>query len=139
MGIIDLLLGGKREKDEDRMRRAAQGQSVVGNVLGSSPYMKEWGRQKRQILEDYKLKERSLRKQWRREDEDIWRSLGKMQGKYERKMGPEKGQIYYGKYEREQQRKLQWERDRALQDMEREKNEAIRNIQKNIKSFGQAA
>jgi hypothetical protein len=134
MGIISTLFGGKKN-DEDRMRRAAQGQSVVGNVLGSSPYMKEWSRQKRHVLEDYEKRERSLRKQWRHEDEDISRSLGKMQGKYERKMGPEKGQKYYGEYEREQQRKIQRERDRVLQELEREKNEDIRNIQKNIKQW----
>ncbi len=139
MGIISSIFWGKKESDEDRMKRAAQGQSVVGNVLGTSPYMREWGRQKQDIRERYEKQERSLRKQWRREDEEIGRNLEKVQGKYERKMGPEKAEKYYGQYEREHQRKIQRERDLALKEMEREKNEAIRNIQKNIQSYGDGA
>lgn len=133
--LLSLFLGEGKQKKEERMRRAAQGQSVVGNVLGSSPYMREWSKQKRQLLEQYDNKERSLRKQWRREDEDIARSLGKAQGRYERKMGPEKGAKYYGKYEQDERRQIQKERDRELLEMELEKKEAIRNIQKNIKQW----
>lgn len=135
MGIISALFGPKPKRDEEYMRRAAEGSSVVGNILGSSPYMKEWTRQKREILEQYEKRERSMRKQWFAEDQDINRGLDKVRGRYERRMGAEKGQKYYGQYEREQQRKIQRERDRALKDMEQEKNEAIRNIQKNIKQW----
>ncbi len=135
MGIISTLLGGKTKKDEDYMRRAAQGQSVVGNVLGSSPYMKEWSRQKREILEQYEKKERSMRKGWRQEDIDINRDLEKVAGRYERRMGEEKGKKYSDEHVRDKQREIQRQRDRALQDMEQEKNEAIRNIQKNIKEW----
>jgi len=136
MGILSSLFFGEgKKKKEERLQRAAQGQSVVGNVLGSSPYMKEWGRQKRDILEQYDNKERSLRKQWRREDEQIARDMSKAQGRYERKMGPEKAGKYYGAYERLQKRIVQRGRDRELLEMEQEKNEAIRNIQKNIKQW----
>jgi hypothetical protein len=97
--------------------------------------MKEWNRQKREILEQYDKKERSMRKGWRQEDININRNLEKVAGRYERKMGEEKGRKYSDEYGRDKQREIQRERDRALRDMEQEKNEAIRNIQKNIKQW----
>ena len=117
------------------MKRAAQGQGVVGNILGTSPYMKQWGREKREIMEQYDKKEISIRKQLRREDIDIARGLAKDRGRYQRKMGPEKGEKYYGEHERDEWRKIQRERDRELVIRELERNEAIRNIQKNIKQW----
>jgi len=133
--FLSLFLGEGKRKKEERMRRAAQGQSVVGNILGSSPYMKQWGREKRDILEQYDKKEISIRKQLRREDIEIARDLEKDKGRYTRKMGEEKGAKYYGEHERDEWRKIQREREREHLERELERNEAIRNIQKNIKQW----
>lgn len=133
--LASLFFGESKRKKEERMKRAAQGQSVVGNLLGSSPYMKQWGREKREILEQYDNKERSIRKQLRREDIDIHRGLEKDKGRYARKMGPEKGAKYYEEHERDEWRKIQRQRERELLERELERNDAIRNIQKNIKSW----
>lgn len=135
MGIISSLLFGPKKNDEDRLRRAAGGQSVVGNVLGTSSYMKEWNRQKREILDQYEIKERSLRKEWAREDQTINREFSKDKARYDRKMNPDKAARFYAAHKRDEQRSIQRDRDRTLLEMEQEKNEAIRNIQKNIKQW----
>lgn len=134
MGILSTLLFGKKEKDEDRMRRAAQGQSVVGSILGS-PYTSEWNRQKRDLNEQFDKRERLLRKKWRKEDEDIHRGLQKDQARYQRKMNPDKAARFYASHEREEWRDIQRKRDRELLELNQEKNDAIRNISKTIKGW----
>ena len=137
MGYISSILfgSGKKRDDPDYRKRIAQSGSIVGSILGSNPRSREWNSQKREILEQFEKRERSMRKQWRREDEDTNRELEKVQGRYERRMGAEKGAKYYGEYERDERRRIQREREQALEDLKFEKLDSIRNIQKNIKDW----
>ncbi|MEK7500120.1 MAG: hypothetical protein AAB649_05955 [Patescibacteria group bacterium] len=137
MGILSSILfgSGKKRDNPDYQKRVASGGSIVGSLLGSNPRSREWNSQKREILEQFDKKERSIQKQLRREDIDIARGLAKDRGRYQRKMGPEKGEKHYGEHERDEWRAVQRQRERERVQREIEKNEAIRNIQKNINSW----
>src|SRR3989338_6770743 len=107
MGLFSFFLGGAKKDNTERMQQAARGQSVVGNVLGGSPYMREWRKQNQEIGKQHREQEKSLRKQWRLQDKRMEHELGKAERKY--------GEDFANRKRKEIQR----ERDRALEDMEK--------------------
>lgn len=132
MSIFSLFLGGSRKSDAERMQDAAHGRAVLGDLFGSSPYMREWKRQNKEIGKQYRKQEKELRKQWRREDEHIQRQFDKEKERYERR-GASK---YYTKWEADHRRDIQRERAKILDKMELERNQQVRNIGPTIKKFG---
>lgn len=123
MGIFSFFFGGTKRDDTEHMQRAARGQSVVGNFLGSSPYMQEWRKQNKNIREQYRLQEKSLRKQWKREDEHIEYEMAKVRRKY--------GETT----EQKQRADIARSRAKMIENMEREENEQIRSIASTIKQY----
>ncbi len=137
MGIFsDILFGpSKKKKGPEELQRIAQSSSILGNLTGSSAYSREWVRQRKEIVQEAKKQERSMRKRWSKEDRHVDRYLEKTKARYERRMKPEKAEVFFGKHEREERRRLQRERDRALAEHEREKNEKIRAIARGISEW----
>lgn len=123
MGIFSFFFGGTQKDTAEHMQQAARGQSVVGNLLGSSPYMREWRKQNKEITKQYRKQEKSLRKQWKREDEHIESEMARVSRKY--------GETT----EKRQRADIQRDRARALQDLEREENEQVRSIANTIKQY----
>ena len=123
MGIFSFFFGGTKKDTTERMQKAARGQSVVGNLLGSSPYMREWRNQSKNIHEQYLKQEKSLRKQWRMQDKHIEYEMAKVRRKY--------GETT----EKRQRADIQRARANMLENMEREENEHIRNIAPTIKQY----
>lgn len=135
MSIFSFFFGGPKKDDAQRMQEAARGQSVVGNVFGSSPYMREWRSMHKEVIEQHKKQEKALRKQWRREDEHIQRSFDKEKARYARNMSEKDAARFYAKWETDHRREIQRKRDRVLEDMERKKHEQTRNIGPRIREF----
>ncbi len=137
MGIFsDILFGpSKKKKDEEELQRIAQSNSILGNLTGSSAYSREWSRQRKEVVKETKKQERSMRKQWVKEDRQVDRYLEKTKARYERRMKPDKAEFFFGKHERDERRRIQRERERALAEQEREKNEKIRAIARGIKEW----
>lgn len=138
MGLYSALFGGGRKKqDPEKMQKIARGQSVLGNLVGSSPYMEEWRRQNKENYKNYVLQEKSMRKKWAREDLEIARYQGKKRDEFNRRYAknPKDAERFFLSWKMEQDRKLQRERDNELRDMKEEKNQEQRNISKNIKQW----
>jgi len=105
------------------MEDAARARSFFGDVFGTDPYRKEWSRQRKQVLKQYKMQERSMRKGWHREDQHLEREFAKM----ERRHG--------ANFAARQRKELQRERNKALENMKYEKSDAIRGISRNIRDY----
>lgn len=135
MSIFSFFFGGSKKDDAQRMQEAARGQSVIGNLFGSSPYMQEFGRQRKEIIKQHQKQEKALRKQWRREDQHIQRSFDKEKARYARNMNEKDAARFYAKWEADHRREIQRKRDRVLEDMEREKHEHVRSIGPKIREF----
>ena len=137
MGLYSAIFGGgSKKKSPEELQKIARGQSVVGNVLGSSPYMDEWRRQNKQNSENYAQQERSMRKKWGYEDAEMNRSLQKERDRYYRKYkDPKEAEKWFSQYEAKKRREVQGERDRELRALKEEKNQQQRDIAKNIKQW----
>src|SRR5258708_3739307 len=86
MGLYSAIFGGgPKKKDPEQMQKIARGQSVLGNLTGSSPFMREVTSQKKDVNKDYKYREISMRKQWAREDQEIARYQAKKRDEFYRR------------------------------------------------------
>lgn len=137
MGLFSAVFGGgSKKKNPEDMQKIARGQSVLGNITGSSPYMDEWRRQKKDLSQDYAQQERSMRKKWGFEDIEINRNLQKERDRYYRKYkDPKEAEKWFMQYETKKRREIQRERDNEARAMKEEKNQEQRNIAKNIKQW----
>ncbi len=141
MSIFSAIFGGgkkyKEKREQERMQNAARGQSVLGNIFGSSPYIQEWRRQNKDLNQKYKYDNISLRKQWAWEDIAISRDREKERQRYNRKYkNPEDAAKWFGKWDTEKRRELERDHKHQREDMEYKKKADQRNIGSQIKKFG---
>jgi len=137
MGFFSAIFGsGTKKTDAQRMQSIARGQSIIGNVAGSSPYMQQWRRENKSLHEEYVKQEKNMRKQWERADIETNRSLQKEKERYFRKYkDPKDAERFYAKYETNARRDIQRDRKKETDSMRWEKVDRQRDISKNIKQW----
>lgn len=132
---IFTIFSGSKKNDAERMQDAAHGRAVLGDLMGSSPYMREWRRRKKEISEDYKKQEKNVRKDWKREDEYLEREFEKEKERFGRRMDEKNAAKYYGTWEAKHRREIQKERSKMLEKMERDEHRQVREIGPTIRQF----
>ncbi len=131
-----MIFGGSKKKSPEEMQKIARGQSVLGNIVGSSPYMEEWRRENKSLYEDYEKRNRSMHKRWKFEDIEINRNFEKERARYYRRYkDPKEAEKWYMQYETKKRREIQRDRDNEMRDMKEEKSQQQRDIAKNIKQW----